>query len=51
NVLIDDVQDQEIRETITVRNFKVLDISDISDPVMKMATHLVSKLNGQRWTQ
>ncbi|KAH9292491.1 hypothetical protein KI387_042326, partial [Taxus chinensis] len=55
--LEDDLGDKEaIQETITEyackKGSRYYDISDIKDPVMKMATHLVTKLNGQeRWTQ
>ncbi|KAH9320094.1 hypothetical protein KI387_021863, partial [Taxus chinensis] len=57
DAILDDLQDEEaIKETIASQDYKkgsrYYDVTDISDPVMKMATHLISKLNGQeRWTQ
>ncbi|KAH9294686.1 hypothetical protein KI387_038274, partial [Taxus chinensis] len=57
NSLEDDLSDKEaLQETINEYDCKkgsrYYDISDIKDPVMKMAVHLVMKLNGQeRWTQ
>ncbi|KAH9302008.1 hypothetical protein KI387_013591, partial [Taxus chinensis] len=53
----DDQRDKEaIKATVAVYDYKegsqYFDIAEIQDPVMRMAVHLVTKINDhKRWTQ